>query len=378
MADNIQIRNIFHEDHNCNIDFFYTGKSNIIGLTHPDCSLLNAQNHSYIRIGLIEYEQSLLDTDEITINEEMTIVEELETKDSDIEALVNKVHIYGIVKGKNANTNTFRCVCTPILSDSGTVKILLTQESVMTEGVSTYGLGIWLKTQNYHKIYVSSDNSHSRESCPLNEEHLDSKYYISFLKNSEIESNVNTTNVYSQLSNKAICSSTNIYSSILRRLNSLESLSLPQIRYCYITYDEGFIPDYTENKAKLYQVIAPAAEQYSLTSSQKFTVFNSDKESISINEAGIYMIQLSSDIQCADSATKNADIELSLFIDDIRVVPCTMKKTITKDSKNLFSGNIAMVELTPSNKLYLKFKFGDNIGDAIVNNETCLSLTRIL
>ena len=65
MADNIQIRNIFHEDHDCNIDFFYTGKSNIIGLTHPDCSLLNAQNHPYIRIGLIEYEQSLLDTDEL-------------------------------------------------------------------------------------------------------------------------------------------------------------------------------------------------------------------------------------------------------------------------------------------------------------------------
>lgn len=372
------IRNIFHEDHDCNIDFFYTGKSNVLGLTHPDCSLLNDKNYYYIRIGLITYEESLLSTDEITINEEFTVAEETETSEDAANSKINKVQIYGVVRGGRALPNTFRCLCTPILGDSEVIDIHLTEDQIITDGVSRYALGIWLNTKDMYKIYVSSDVSHSRESAPLNEEHLDSKYYLSYLKNSEIESSTNTTNVFSQISNRRFCVGKNINADVLKRLDNLEAVALPKFQYCYVTYDEGFTPVYAGDESKNYQVIAPSGFQYSLMNCQSFTKFNTDRESLSVTENGTYVIQLSSGITGGNGITEKSDVEISVFVDDTKVPMATIKKTITGDSTDICGGNMAVVDLTTNSKIRVKMKFGNNIGDSVVNEGTYLSILRIL
>lgn len=367
-----KVRHIFHEDHEETIDFFFNGKDDVIGLRHPDASLLNTSNHYYIRIGLIEYEESLLSTDEITIDEELLIAEEVESSTSANSGVVNSVHIHGIVKGKRAVKNTFRCICNPLLSDSGSMNIAVTEDSITVDGVSSYCLGIWLETKDFYKIFVTSTNSISRYSMPIDGEFLDSKYYLTLLQNSEIETNVNTTNVYSQISTRRVCNGVNIYTGIHDRLTVLENTAMPRFQACYVSYDEGFTPQYSNSVG--YQVIAPSAFQYTFMNTTNFTTFNSDRQSISVLEAGTYILQLSSNL--VSDAT--ADIEVCVYLDDTKLPTTVIKKCLSKSADESFTSNQIVLDLTTSSKIRVKFKFGNRVSTSITNNGTYLSVLRIL
>lgn len=376
MSDVI-IYNSFCEDDEANKHFQYTGKLNVLGLAHPDSSLLNDRDYGYMRVATIYFEDSLLATDEVTINESFTIAGQLASSTSEGTANVCKVQLYGVAKGKYPVNSTFKCVCTPLLSDSEIPMIYITKESLTIDDSTVPGIGIWLQTGNYAKVFVNNDSSHSRNTVPFNGEHLDSRYYVEYLINSEIESGVNTTNTYSQIAVNVVCRGVNINSDILKRLTAIEGTALPKFQYGYVSYDEGFIPTYVGNAAVDYQLVSPSAVQYSLANSAKFLQFNSDK-TLSVLEAGTYMIQLSSGIKCGSDATKPADVELNVYVDDVKVAPMTIQRSLTVGSIDNCSGNMAVVTLSTSSKIKVKFKFGSNIGDSITNTSTYLSVMRFL
>ena len=376
MSD-VKISNGFFEDDQCNKTFFYTGKSNVLGLMHPDSSLLNNKNYGYMRIAYIYFEDSLLSTDEVIVDETFTVTCQSSTSGAD--GVAAQVQVYGTTKGKVPAADKFKCICTPIISDSSIPEIYITKENLVVDDteIAVPCIGIWLRTNGFKKIFVNAEKSISRNSIPFNEEHLDSKYYIDFLVNSEIEANTNTTNTSSQVTVNAVCRSVNIYSSMQKRLLALESTALPSFQYAYVSYDEGFIPVYSGNKAVEYQLVSPSSVNYSLANSNNFLKFNTDK-TISVTTPGTYMIQLSSGIKCADSAKKPADVELSVYVDDTKIAPMTIKKSLALKEDENYSGNMAVVTLSATSKIKLQFKFGTNIGDAITNTDTYLSVMRFL
>ena len=379
MSDTI-ISNSFYEDDECNKYFFYTGKSNVLGLSHPDASLLNDRNYGYMRIALIHFEDSLLATDEVTVNESFTITGQLESSSAEGTAVVSKVQLYGITKGKVPITNTFKCICTPLLGDSIIPNIYITKEDVDIDGSGSTVpcIGIWLQTSSFYKIFVNNDSSISRSTIPFNEDHLDSRYYVDYLTNSEIESGVNTTSTYSQVSVNAVCRGVSINADMIKRITALENTALPNFKYAYVSYDEGFSPVYSGNSALEYQLVSPSAVNYSLANASSFLKFNSSDKSLSVTEAGTYMIQLSSGIKCGDDAKKNADVELSVYLDDTKIAPMTIQKSLEVGKVDNYSGNMAVVALSTTSKIKVKFKFGVNIGDSISNANTYLSVMRFL
>ena len=365
MAD---IYNSFFQDHLGATYFYYTGKVNVLGIQHPDSSILNDRGYKYTRIAVITY--SLPDsTSEACIDESFTIAIENDTSEGYTNSIINRVHVFGIVKGNRVVKSTFRCTCEPVFSNLDILDVRLAEETKVTDGISTYCLGIWVKTENCNKIFVTLDSSHSVNSIPMNEYCFSSLYETSLLKENSKVVDEDVTNLDSYISSLAFCTGKNIYESMLSRITTLESEAKYNFSNASVTYDPGFVPITTGDDALLEQIITPTNISYG-TGMSPFLTLNTALQLFSVKEQGSYLLQLNSKFTGTPGS-----IRITLTVNNN-----VMSELVYDPSYGIssLSAPLVVLNLQDTDLIRVKFSFNGPIIDGLVNDGTTLTVIRLL
>lgn len=376
------IKSQFFEDHNKDISFFYTGKNNVLGRNYADSVIANTRNANYIRIGRISFDSTLQPNDENIIHEEFILRIEnyiaSQYKVNDV-----SVKIAGHTIGKRPDKTKFKCVITPELEYDSIPDIHITEEST-SEG---YIIGIWLNTSGAKRVFVKQINSHARNSYPVDDEYIDSKYYMYLLKNSEMVYDVDTTNVSINVTRNEFTRGVNIFSEIDLRLRNLEAIRYPDYRFAYINTDSSWTPTYSGSDSKTFQRIPLVNADYGLANSSPFLrVEIGMTKGLLVLEEGLYQVQYTCGIS-NKAAMEDCVIETCLTKNGF-VLPGTSitRRLIGNDPLNtdmyrnewgMGSGSV-LLHLTTSDIVRLEFKFiGDGIG-GVTNNGSKILVTKML
>lgn len=373
------IKNQFFEDHLKNISFFYTGKSNVIGADYADSVISNSRNAHYIRIATVEYDETLQSTEETIVNEQFKLRIENQVVS---QYLCNDVlvQITGHIAGKRVSKNKFKCIVTPEIEYMTVPEIFITEEVESDQ----YRLGIWLNTQGVKRIYIKRIFGSDRNCVPMNEPYIDSRYYFNILKNEDLVYDVDSTNILSTITRVQFASGVNIYHTVDARLNALEAIKYPDIRFSIINTDASWVPEVEGDAAIGYQkmplsnVDAGTAMSTSFVSLQAGAV-----KGFTVSEDGLYLLQIVSGLNTM-SAIEDNNIELSLFKNNDIIQGTTLKYKLKADDGVHFTnpvgigGAFTLVNLLATDIVRIQFKFLTTGYSGIVNESTKIQIMKLM
>ena len=373
------IKNQFFEDHLKNISFFYTGKSNVIGADYADSVISNSRNAHYIRIATVEYDETLQSTEETIVNEQFKLRIENQVVS---QYLCNDVlvQITGHIAGKRVSKNKFKCIVTPEIEYMAVPEIFITEEVESDQ----YRLGIWLNTQGVKRIYIKRIFGSDRNCVPMNEPYIDSRYYFNILKNEDLVYDVDSTNILSTITRVQFASGVNIYHTVDVRLNALEAIKYPDIRFSIINTDASWVPEVEGDAAIGYQkmplsnVDAGTAMSTSFVSLQAGAV-----KGFTVSEDGLYLLQIVSGLNTM-SAIEDNNIELSLFKNSDIIQGTTLKYKLKADDGVHFTnpvgigGAFTLVNLLATDIVRIQFKFLTTGYSGIVNESTKIQIMKLM
>lgn len=373
------IKNQFFEDHLKNISFFYTGKSNVIGADYADSVISNSRNAHYIRIATVEYDETLQSTEETIVNEQFKLRIENQVVS---QYLCNDVlvQITGHIAGKRVSKNKFKCIVTPEIEYMAVPEIFITEEVESDQ----YRLGIWLNTQGVKRIYIKRIFGSDRNCVPMNEPYIDSRYYFNILKNEDLVYDVDSTNILSTITRVQFASGVNIYHTVDARLNALEAIKYPDIRFSIINTDASWVPEVEGDAAIGYQkmplsnVDAGTAMSTSFVSLQAGAV-----KGFTVSEDGLYLLQIVSGLNTM-SAIEDNNIELSLFKNSDIIQGTTLKYKLKADDGVHFTnpvgigGAFTLVNLLATDIVRIQFKFLTTGYSGIVNESTKIQIMKLM
>lgn len=362
------IINGFFEDDEENMHFFYTGRDNVIGLNHPDASLMNTLKYSYIRIATICCDQTVTSSEEVTADVCLDMAGVAGLSDTDSNSLICKAFIHGMFKNKRVIKDSFACVVSPCNNVEKIMEIYLTEEVIDEK----YQVAVWLNTSEFLKIYVSKGFDRSMNSAPLNSEHLDSLYSLHLLPNSKLNSSTGTNSI-ATIQTSMIAKSNNIYDTIFNRLKAVETAPKPEFQYGYVIYPETFAPDYTST---MYNNIAPSSLFYPSVTTP-FMAITTDRDGVYVKQDGSYQISLCSNITGGSVLTKNGDIELALYINNDKNSIVNIKNYIADSHQRTLTTLPFVIDLKAEDKLYVKLKLDGNV-NSLIFPSTYLSVFRVL
>lgn len=373
------IKNQFFEDHLKNISFFYTGKSNVIGADYADSVISNSRNAHYIRIATVEYDETLQSTEETIVNEQFKLRIENQVVS---QYLCNDVlvQITGHIAGKRVSKNKFKCIVTPEIEYMAVPEIFITEEVESDQ----YRLGIWLNTQGVKRIYIKRIFGSDRNCVPMNEPYIDSRYYFNILRNEDLVYDVDSTNILSTITRVQFASGVNIYHTVDARLNALEAIKYPDIRFSIINTDASWVPEVEGDAAIGYQkmplsnVDAGTAMSTSFVSLQAGAV-----KGFTVSEDGLYLLQIVSGLNTM-SAIEDNNIELSLFKNSDIIQGTTLKYKLKADDGVHFTnpvgigGAFTLVNLLATDIVRIQFKFLTTGYSGIVNESTKIQIMKLM
>lgn len=370
------IKSQFFEDHNKDISFFYTGKNNVLGRDYADSVIANKRNASYIRIGRISFDKTLQPTDENIIHEEFKLRIENYVA-SQYKANDVTVKLVGHAIGKRVNKTKFRCVVTPELEYDSIPDIYITEE-LTSEG---YIVGIWLNTTGVKRVFVKKIYSHARNSYPVDDEYIDSKYYTYFLKNYDMVYDVDTTNVITNITRNEFTRGCNIFDGIDLRLNKLEVVKYPDFKFAYINTDSSWVPVYEGNQSRLYQRIPLVNADYGLSLSDPFLRIEVGvTKGFAVLEDGLYQVQYTCGIS-ADRAIDDNVVETCLTMNGSLIQGTSITRkligSIYGNPYGIGSGTV-MLYLHRSDIIRMEFRFIEGFNSGIRNNGSKILVTKML
>lgn len=374
-----KIKSQFYEDHKKDISFFYTGKANVIGRDYADAVITNTRNAHYIRIATISYDSTIQPTDENIVNEEFLIRYENQVT-SQYVANEATIKLVSHIVGKRVDRDRFKCILTPELEYLSIPEIRITEE-LTADG---YIIGVWMHTEGIKRIYLTRIHSHARNSYPLNSEYIDSKYYINLLENSEIQYDVDTTNLLNTVSRNQIGTGVNIYSTIDRRLTNLEAIRYPDIRFCTVSSDSSWTPEVTGSISREYQRIPMVNVNYGMSLSTPFVNLQVGAvKGFSVNSEGLYQVQYTNDITTL-SAVEDSVAETALFKNNDIVPGTSMIRKLKGDYGDNYmndtgaASSTALLHLTTTDIVRLQFKFIHGFDDGVINRGCKVQVTKLL
>ena len=356
------------QDEKANAYFFYSGKSTVLGIQHPDVSILNDRNYKYTRLGVIIYDLPDDDT-ETCVDETLTVALENGTSDGYANSIVNRIHIFGIVKGNRVVKSTFKCTCEPVFADLDIMEIYLTEETTLVDDLSTYCLGIWAKTENCGKIFITLDNSHSTNTVPMDTYCFSSSYKLNLINQDTKVADVDTSDLDTYVQASAFCTGTNLFKTITDRLTALESEASYNFSYATITYDVGFSPIHIGDEALLQQIITPANVSYGGEISP-FLTMNTAGQYFTVKEKGSYLLQLNSKFTGSSCKIKVTVTNNNDTVSELEYDPSY--------SISSLSTPLAVINLQTTDIIRVKFSFIDATVDDIVNSGTTMMVIRLL
>lgn len=379
-----QIKETFFEDHKGDISFFYNGKNNVIGLQYPDAVITNAANHNYIKIAMIDYDESLQYSEENVIDETFALRIE-NNKAAQYAANSVNVKLLGHVTGKRVTKEKFKCIITPELEYLGVPELIITEEPYTSpDNIQCYRVCVWLNSTNIKRIYTSKVLSHARNTVPVNAPYIDSRYYFYLMDNDTIVPDVDTADVESVVKRYQFTTGISIYKPIDTRLTSLEGIRYPDIKSTVVNYDTTWVPDTDGTDAVNYQLLPPVNSNYGLSLSNSFIkLHGGSTKGISVTEAGLYMFQIASGMDTM-SATEDSDIELSLQKNSEYIHDGSLQYKLIADKGSHyvnpigFVGGSVVLNLTTSDIIRLRYKALTTPRLGVMNRGTKLYVTKLI
>ena len=384
-----RILHSFWEDADANTYFWYTSKSSIYGLNHPDYITKNDDDHRYARVALLMFTD--IGDPEIVVymNETLDVTTVASTTDStnanDMKSFKIHVECYG--NNGRVDKDSVKCAVTSSnITDYKTEqdklpKAIITEDQYTdSEGATKYGVGVWVDITGMKYILLNVDKSLSANSVPIDVEHFPTSYTAEYLSNVTKEADKNLVNVSEVLENRTIITSVDTNTNNTDRLEELENKTQydpHQFNQNTIVFDPTYTPSTAkiEDQLKGTSVIGP-------TTTRIVTV-DSVRKVCRVNKEGIYALQLKNGFYLVQGESR---VDLNVYVGTNQIKEMRICSYLTSNPegqdddgkviKNIYSSNVYICRLTPTTDIKVTANFM-NTDNVVLENETMLTITAL-
>lgn len=384
MADEtVKVYDSFFEDDNADYMFYYTGKSNILGLQQPDHAYKNKNDFKHARLAFIKFIDAG-DPDLLThIMEDLTVTFLSDIYGDEEDAYYNaSVDVRLRSCARNCRIlKSYTKVATESIEGIGeSISFVATEEAYEdTDGKVKYGLGLWVESDisKFKYILINVNSSLSVEASPINgESFYPASYNCTYLNDSTAVSNDNVTNA----NISGVCGSKESFQDKIEdRLDDLEEYAedyRPLHDRYTVVYDVTHTPTSTEEAVK------PTSVRKSDVINDAIQIDNVNKGiRIKTGDSGVYILQLKNGFYLIKGTTR---LDLNVYKNNVKIEELCMSMYLTSNGeedarkaiKNTFTSLSYYTELMEGDNIVLKAIFTNPDG-LVVENETMLMLTKI-
>lgn len=375
-TDSVKVYDSFFEDENADIIFYYAGKSNILGLQHPDHVYRNAKDFKYARLAFIKFVDSG-DSDLLThINEDLTVAVLSDLYSPDDVQYNSVIHVKLLASAKNGRVIKNNVVVYESYYGQG-FEIIATEDAYQDiDGKVKYGLALWISSDiskmNY--VCITVNNSLAANTSPINgDSFYPGNYMIEYLNDSNVISNDNVSNT----TPKGIGTIVNRFKKIddmIDNVGSDEEYYRTEFISNSAEYDVQFKPSTLETN------IAPTSLRHSTIGDDVIYIDNVNKNLI-VKETGIYSIQLKNGFYLV-KGTSRVDLNVYIGTNLIKELAISMYLTSNdeidarKAIKNTILSPVYYSKITANEHIKVTAKW-TNVDGITVENETMLIVTKL-
>ncbi len=375
-TDSIKIYDSFFENDDADYIFYYTGKSNILGLQHPDHVYKNTKGFKYARLAFIKFIDSG-DPDLIThINEDLTVVILSDLHKPDDIQYNSIIHAKLIASVKNCRVDK-STVYTYEDFYGERFEIIATEDAYQdNDGKVKYGLGLWISKDisNMKYICTTVNNSLSADAAPINgDSFYPADYNIEYLNDLNVVQDENVSNIIPTGIGHLI----NRFEKIDKTLDTItetENYYRTEFIQNSAIYDVEFEPDIEEKN------IAPTSLRRSVIGDDIIYIDNINKDLIVSND-GIYSIQLKNGFYLING-TSRVDLNVYIGTELIKELSISMYLTSNNEEdarkaiKNTLVSPVYIGKINANQHIRVTARWS-NIDNIVVENETMLSVTKL-
>ena len=385
----MQILHSFWEDDQANTFFWYTSKSSIYGVHHPDYMMRNNDDHKYARVALLMFTDIGDDAITVYMNETLDITTVASTtNDANADDMKTfKVHVECKGKAGRVDKDSVKCaVVNSNIADYKTDQDML-PTAIITEdpyndesGKQKYGVGIWIDIAGMEYLLINVDKSISANSVQIDVEHFPTSYTAEYLSNWNKMANENLLNVSDLIDSRTIVKSTDSNTNNSERLEDLEEKTKfepHQFVQNTVVFDPVYKPSTAkvEDTVKGTSVIGPVLD--------RIVTLDSVKKTFKVTKAGIYALQLKNGFYLVQGESR---VDLNVYIGtnqikEMRICSYLKSNPEGQDDegkviKNIYSSNVYICKLDPNTEIKLTANFM-NTDNIVLENETMLTVTAL-
>lgn len=374
------IENCFMEDWQANIEFPYTGKANIIGMTYPDSCFVNDRTGKYFRFAVITFDSSMQPTDQTVVDEEFEIM----MANSESSHYVSEsctVRLQTHITGKRVTRDKCKCIVTPDMNYLTIPEIYVTEESEN----DTYQIGLWIRSEFSRLICITHKSSRANNSTPLNTPYVTSGYYVNIPTGDDIVYGVDVIDESASITLNQVCRGINLFEDIHKRFMQIESIRYPDFKAASINTDMAWVPNTDEGESSVgYQRIPLISADYAASLSDSFIKIEpGPTHAFRVSDDGLYQMQIVSRFNMK-SAVEDADITLALFKDDEEINAARMDFKLRADNGVYYmnptgiGGATVTAYLKSTDLVRLQLKFNGKAISGVINEGTQIQVTKLV
>ena len=385
----MQILHSFWEDDQANTFFWYTSKSSIYGVNHPDYMMRNNDDHKYARVALLMFTDIGDDTISVYMNETLDITTIASTT-NDVNAdnmKTFKVHVECKGKAGRVDKNSVKCaVVNSNIADYKTEQGML-PTAIITEdpyndedGNQKYGVGVWIDITNMEYLLINVDKSLSANSVPIDVEHFPTSYIAEYLSNLNKKADENLLNVSDLIDSRTIVKSTDSNTNNSERLEELEEKTKFE-PHQFLQNTIVFDPTYTPSTAKVEDIVKGTSVIGPVL--DRIVTLDPVKKTFKVTKEGIYALQLKNGFYLVQGESR---VDLNVYIGtnqikEMRICSYLKSNPEGQDDegkviKNIYSSNVYTCKLDPDTEIKLTANFM-NTDNLVLENETMLTVTAL-
>lgn len=374
MAATVKIYNSFLEDCNQDYVFYYTGKSNVLGLANPDYIYNNIANYKLARIAFYISDENTDLNQLIYLNETVRCVMINTTEDNISLSKSFIIHLESVIKNGRVVPNSSNCTITCDSIDKSDINVIITEDSYNNDSIEGYGIGLWVNVTDCKYVLTEVISSLAMNSCPMNAEHYISNYKSEYLTDNTAINDINVSNMDALIANNSICEPKISSSFIEARLDKLEEVTkfTPQFIQNSVIYDNTYRPS-VSNMEEYIQPLSIRGETL-----DRILTLDPINKGFKVNKSGMYALQLKQGFYLNEGESgldlivyKNSDVIKEMGIS------CYLTSKENGVIKNLYSSNVYIVQLSTDDIISLKAMWTD-ITDLSTENETMISVTYLI
>lgn len=392
MANPVKVYDAFFENDNADNIFYYTGKSNVLGLQAPDHVLYNEKKLANVRLAYITI-PNIGDPELVTrVMEDINVALITEIHDGQQNEIQchHRLQLIGAFKNNKISDPLLydtNCI-DPYNNKSEDIVFATSIESYTEDGVSKNALSLWvLGCKNYEYICIYVNKSLSASLAPINgESFFPSSYYIEYINDENIVVDTNITNT----SINGAYTAEKKEASFGGRVDNLEenlTNNIPIYRQSVAVYDAEYTPTSTSETVLKPTSLKQSKSIYDyypgleLQDIQSAVYLDTTNKNLKVNYSGEYSIQVKNGFYLIQGESR---VDINVYIDNVKDEELSVSMYLTSNGeedtrkaiKNTFSSPLVYKYLSVGSRINVKVTF-TNISNIVVENETEVLVTLI-